>query len=388
MERLSIVQSHLCSIRPKQEPDQLLKEWRGNCFKIIFNRPKKYNANGITMQLGLIKAIEEANSSAKVCILTSTLPGKAFCAGGDVTELLLMFKNNIQEEGIRLYYKVMFEMASAKPITIALWDGIVMGGGAGLSTNCNIKIATENTVYAMPEAKLGYFTDVGASYFLSRLKKNIGLYLAMTANSLKGKEVYQAGVADYFVRSKNLPALEAEIERIAQVPTVNEGLIQEIIEKYAENVEKVYNGEDLIAEIFNGKSLSEVLEKLQKESQRNVMVKNWYEDVMKNCPLSQFYIFELLKRGKNLNLHEALSTEAYLALRVNRKDFFEGVRAVLINKGRKPNWSVTFDDLKTQKLEDYFPETIELVDYQGFQPEAFRNKIAQLYLNRFDYSEL
>ena len=376
MERLAAVGNHLSSRRKKQEVDQVLKEFRGNCFKIILNRPKQYNAMGGFMQLELLQAIEEANESSKVCILKSILAGKVFCAGGDVKDLVQLFMHEASDMVTMQYNKVMLEMARAKSITIAFWDGIVMGGGVGLSVNCNIKIATENTAFGMPEAKLGYFSDVGAAYFLPRIKKNIGLFLAMTAYSLKGKQAYQAGVADYFVLSKNIPALEAEIERISQIPTVNEALIRETIERFAENMPRVYEGEDLISEIFQGKAVSEVLEKLKQKSQENTTVKKWYGAILKNCPLSLFYNFESLKRGKTLNLHEALSLETYVATKVDRADFLEGVRTVLVEKGEKPNWSVTFEELKTQKPEDYFPEKLTLVDFDGYKPDIESNLAA------------
>ena len=362
MERLSIVKRHFCSSkRAKKELDQVLREWRGNCFKIIFNRPKQFNAMGGIMYYELLKAIDEANT-AKVCLLKSTSAGKVFCAGADLKELVGLLTQQ-KKEGFVRYNKAMLGMAVAKPITIAFWDGIVMGGGAGISVNCNVKIATENTVFGMPEAKLGYFTNVGASYFLSRFRKNIGLFLAMTAYSLKGKEACQVGVADYFVHSKDIPALEAEIEKLSQIPTVNEALIRETVEKFAEKVEGVYEGEDLIAEIFQGKDVHEVLEKLKQESQKNAVVKKWYEDVLQCCPLSHLYDFELLRRGKELNLHEGLSLEDYLALKINFSDFTEGVRTVLVDKGSKPRWSVSYDELKKQKVEDYFPEKLQLIDY-------------------------
>ena len=373
MQRLATVKNHLPLSRGMLDADQVLKEWRGNCFKIILNRPKQYNAiTGIT-HLELLKAIEEANNSAKICILTSTLAGKVFCAGGDVKALVQLFMNEAVDPLIIQGNKTMLAMANAKPITIAFWDGIVMGGGVGISVNFDIKIATENTAFGMPEAKLGFFSDVGAAYFLPRLKKNIGLFLAMTSYSLKGKQAYQAEVADYFVLSKNLPALEAEIEKLSLDPTLSEELIRETIKKYAEKIPKVYEGEDLIAEIFQGKDVSEVLEKLKQKSQENTTVKKWYGDILKNCPLSLFYNFESLKRGKTMNLHEALSMDCYLATKVNRVDFLEGVRTVLVEKGAKPNWSTTFEGLKTQKPEDYFPEKLALIDFESFKPSLEYN---------------
>ena len=366
MERLSYLESHLYASQRKEAAAQVLKEWRGNCLKIILNRPKAYNALCSKMNPELFKAIEEANQSAKVCIVKSILAGKVFSAGGDIKELVAMKKNGTQAALIRQFNSLMFAMSQAKPIKIAFWDGIVMGAGVGLSVNSNIKIATENTAFAMPEAKLGHFTDVGASYFLSRLKKNIGLFLALTAYSLKGKQAYQVGVADYFVNSKDLPALEAEIEELSLDPTVNEALIRKTIEKYAEKIPQVYEGEDLIAEIFQGKDVSEVLEKLKQKSEENATVKKWYEDILKNSAISLFYGFELLKRGKKLNLHEALSIEEYLASKERQEDLYEGVRIVLVDKGARPNWKTTLQDIPALKVEEFFPEQIKLIDYQSY----------------------
>jgi len=333
---------------------------------MALNRPRQLNTLNLKMQRAILQAIEEANESASVYILKSTSPGRVFCAGGDVIEASTQFAKHF-EDGILRYYKMFLSMAKAKPITVAFWDGIVMGGGAGLSSNCNIRIATENTQYAMPEAKLGYLTDVGSTYFLSRLRKNIGLFLAFSAYSLKGKEAYQVGIADYYVQSKNLPALEAEIERVSQFPAVNEAMIREVCEKFAENIFKSYDGEDVIDELFQGKDVEEIINKLKEESQENERVGRWYQDIMKNSPMSFYYSFELLKRGKSLNLQEALSLEAYLTERVNFAEFQEGIRAVLKEKGSKPNWSLKVEELKNLNIDDYFPRELKVLDFLAFK---------------------
>ncbi len=97
------------------------------------------------------------------------------------------------------------------PILVALMDGIVMGGGVGISVHAPIRIATENSLFAMPEAKLGLFTDVGGGYFLSRLKNNLGLFIGLTGYRLKGADLYHAGVADYYVQRDKLHMLKDEI---------------------------------------------------------------------------------------------------------------------------------------------------------------------------------
>ena len=101
-------------------------------------------------------------------------------------------------------------MAKMRPLQIALWNGITMGGGVGVSCHAPIRVATDKTVFSLPETGIGFFTDVGGSYFLSRLKNNIslGLYLGLTGHRLKGEEVIQWGVATHYVPMTKLEDLK------------------------------------------------------------------------------------------------------------------------------------------------------------------------------------
>jgi enoyl-CoA hydratase/carnithine racemase len=146
--------------------------------------------------------------------------GKAFCAGGDVKSLYLAKtspseKNppSILTEFFLREYILDYKLAIMKPVLVALMDGIVMGGGVGISVHAPIRIATETSTFAMPEAKLGLFTDVGGGYFLSRLKNNLGMFLGLTGYRLKGADLYHAGVADFFVQRESLKSLKEEISK-------------------------------------------------------------------------------------------------------------------------------------------------------------------------------
>jgi 3-hydroxyisobutyryl-CoA hydrolase len=96
-----------------------------------------------------------------------------------------------------------------KPLQISIWNGIVMGGGVGVSVHAPIRVATDNTVYAMPETGIGFFTDVGGSYFLPRIKHNIqhGLYLGLTGHRIKARELVQWGIATHFVPQTHIEQL-------------------------------------------------------------------------------------------------------------------------------------------------------------------------------------
>lgn len=132
-------------------------------------------------------------------------------------------------------------------------DGIVMGGGVGISVHAPIKIATENSVFAMPEAKIAFFTDVGGGYFLSRLRSNIGLYLGLTGARLKGKELVATGVANYYVPRDRLEALEEDVKSSLK-PNSTASDIKTIVAKYAENIPNTFTHEEEIKELFNGES--------------------------------------------------------------------------------------------------------------------------------------
>jgi enoyl-CoA hydratase/carnithine racemase len=97
-----------------------------------------------------------------------------------------------------------YKVSQLKALNIANWDGIVMGGGVGISAHSPFIIATENTMYAMPEGKIGFFTDIAAGYFLSRLRNNIGYYLGLTGARLKGEDVYIAGLANFYISREDV----------------------------------------------------------------------------------------------------------------------------------------------------------------------------------------
>ena len=139
-------------------------------------------------------------------IVLSGEGGKAFCAGGDVkslyyakTEPSTATPHSLLKSFFYNEYKLDYKLATMNPLLVAFMDGIVMGGGVGISINAPIRIATEKSMFARPEGKLGLFTDVGGGYFLSRLNHNLGYFIGLTGYRLKGADLVHAGVADHFV---------------------------------------------------------------------------------------------------------------------------------------------------------------------------------------------
>ncbi|KAG5935468.1 hypothetical protein E4U60_003152 [Claviceps pazoutovae] len=187
---------------------------------IILNRPKQLNSlNGSMIRKIVPRMIEWEKSDMANIVLLKGAGDRALCAGGDVAALA-----KLNQEGpdgwkksadfFALEYKLMHYIATYKKPYIALMDGVTMGGGVGLSMHAPFRIATEKTVFAMPETTIGFFPDVGASFFLPRLNGAMGTYLALTSDRLIGPNVFYSGIATHYLHSTSLPDLEAHLAEL------------------------------------------------------------------------------------------------------------------------------------------------------------------------------
>lgn len=202
-----------------QESTVLFKQLSPAVAEIRLNKPKALNAIDQQMITSIRDWIPQQQDKLAAVIISGE-GGKAFCAGGDVKSLYLAKTQpspscppSILETFFYTEYQLDYALAAMRPLLIAFMDGIVMGGGVGVSVHAPIKIATENSVFAMPEGKLGLFTDVGGGYFLSRLANNLGMYLGLTGYRLKGADLLHAGIAHYYVKRENLSKLAETIAK-------------------------------------------------------------------------------------------------------------------------------------------------------------------------------
>ncbi|GAB4837688.1 hypothetical protein Ancab_002540 [Ancistrocladus abbreviatus] len=184
------------------------------------------------MVTAMLKILGEYEKDPNIKLIILKGSGKAFCAGGDVLGTI-----QTATAGHRSYPTIFYGrqlqldylIATYKKPVVSLINGVIMGGGAGLSMHTTFRIVTEKTVFAMPEAAIGLFTDVGASYFLSQLPGCIGEYLDLIGARLTGGEMFACGLATHFVSSKDLPLLENELEQLGS----NASSIGEIVKKYS-----------------------------------------------------------------------------------------------------------------------------------------------------------
>ncbi|KAH8551806.1 ClpP/crotonase-like domain-containing protein [Umbelopsis sp. PMI_123] len=313
---------------------------------LILNRPKRLNALNWDMINSMKPQLEawELSDLAKVVLLKGS-GGKGFCAGGDVRKLSskavieLSAKNDpLALKFFEDEYKVDHFIATMTTPFVSVMNGITMGGGVGLSVHAAFRIATENTLFAMPETAIGFFPDVGGSFFLSRLDGHIGAYLGMTGKRLKGLDVLYAGIATHYVPSNRLPALEA---RLSELETQNLDVINDAIEDFtevdtAESFMLDAETRKSIDKVFGKKTVEDIMAALEKEE--SAWAKETKDTLLKMSPSSLKITLEQVKQGAQKSIKSCFKMEYGMVQQsLADHDFAEGVIASLVNK-TTPQW--------------------------------------------------
>ncbi|KAF7287988.1 hypothetical protein GWI33_000048 [Rhynchophorus ferrugineus] len=344
-----------------EESDVLTREI-GDKGIIILNRPKALNSLNLSMVNKIYPALKKWETTKSLVIVKGE-GGKAFCAGGDVKAIALAaFKGDkMGHEFFRWEYTNNGLIGTYKIPYIAFIDGIVMGGGVGLSVHGPYRVATERSLFAMPETQIGLFPDVGGSHFLPRLEGRLGWYLALTGVRLKGADIFKAGIATHLVDSSKLNNLEEDL-----LQTSNESDIKTVLAKYHNDNKSEFSLSpymDKINHCFGAPTVEEVFIRLVKDGSQ------WAEETIKTLnkmsPTSLKITYRQLEYGKSLNLLDCLRMEYRMAVNcVNNHDFREGVRALLIDKDQSPKWQpATLEDVTDEIVDSYFeklPEKQEL----------------------------
>lgn len=352
---------------PGDEKEDVLFDTLFGMRTIELNRPAKLHSLNGSMIRKIVPRLQEWSKSdmANVVIIKGTGP-KAFCAGGDVADLA---KDNLNgKEGqqrstdyFALEYKLDHLIATYKKPYVAFMDGVTMGGGVGLSVHAPLRIATERTLFAMPETTIGLFPDVGASFFLPRLPGAVGTYLALTSDRLKGANVFYAGIATHYLHSTSLPALERRLAelRFKDYDTLPErlNLIDATIEEFCTGLPHdqpmTIQGEirKAIDRCFGKTNVPAIIEALKAEEGET---KEWAEQTLEKLhqrsPTSVYVTLRAMQLGKKWSIAETFRREYLIAGNFMRHpDFTEGVHALLIRKDGKPKW-------EPASLEDITPE--------------------------------
>ncbi|XP_040930704.1 3-hydroxyisobutyryl-CoA hydrolase 1 isoform X2 [Gossypium hirsutum] len=302
-------------------------------------------ARKISRLLELFLAYEE-DPNVKLVMLKGE--GRAFCAGGDVVAVVHDIWAGGWRAGANFFMKefsLNYLMATYSKPQVSILNGIVMGGGNGVSMHGRFRVATENSVFAMPETALGLFPDVGASYFLSRLPGFFGEYVGLTGARLDGAEMLACGLATHFVPSAKLPMVEVALcDADSSDPVIISSIIDQYCEKSSLKEQTVYNRLDVIDRCFSQRTVEEILSALEREvvDQRDGWISATIQTLKKASPTSLKISLRSIRVGRVQGVGACLTREYRMVCHVMRgefsNDFLEGCRAILLDKDKNPKW--------------------------------------------------
>ena len=315
----------------EQEP-HILFEKRGALGLITLNRPRALNALTHGMCLGLAKILTKwAQDDGVKAVAIRGAGAKAFCAGGDIRA---MYESSIAGTAAAAKfladeYRVNAMIGAYPKPYIALTQGIVMGGGAGVSLHGSHRLADETLVFAMPESGIGFVTDVGATYFLSRCPGEAGLYLGLTGARIGLADAMALGLVTHAVKAADQAALLARLADGAAPDAA--------IASFAFRPGAAQLAASRLDTIFAAASVEAILERLDRDG--GAFAQETAAIMRSRSPTSLKLIFRALREAGSKNLNECLKMEYRIASRaVMAHDFREGVRATLVEKGATPRW--------------------------------------------------
>ncbi|KAJ7539148.1 hypothetical protein O6H91_11G078600 [Diphasiastrum complanatum] len=330
---------------------------------LTLNRPKVLNSINLPLVSRVAELYEEWEKDEHVkCILTKGA-GRVFSAGGDLRMFYSIGKRDESwKEVVYKKYWLDYHIHTFKKPIVAFWHGLVMGGGAGLTVACKFRIATEKTIFSLPEAAIGYHTDCAASYYLPRLKGHFGTYLAITGARLTGAEVFVSGLATHFVPSQSLLDVE---KRLVALDTGDVNAIKSTIDEFSIipelDQQSVLNRLDLVEKIFSKDSIEEITAVLlaEMEDAHDEWLKDAAKALKRSSPLGLKQTFRSVSEGRNRTLADCLRVEYRVTLNALRatisNDFYEGMRATVIEKDNSPTWNpATLPEVTSEKLDLVF----------------------------------
>lgn len=331
-------------------PDDVLFSTHHHLQKITLNRPKKLNSLDLSMIDKIHPRLEAYAKARDVKVVLINGSGRAFCAGGDVAALAESNKAGEHHKGKHYFaseYRLDHLIATfSKPIVV-LVDGICMGGGVGLTINAPIRVITEKSVLAMPESTIGFFPDVGASRFLSKLG-SVGKYLACTAHRLEGAQIVLSGLGTHYVASARISELE---HALGEMTTTDLKSIQDLIATYTEPITETFKLGSHATELaaFEAASLPQVLANL--DAIDSEFAKDTAKTMRQKSPISLAVALKAQQLGQHWSIREVFEQEYNIACKfMHNPDFIEGVESTLKHR-RLGEWQEKRVDVN---VDDYF----------------------------------
>lgn len=349
MLRVHSILTHMSRNFCSSSKSDILTKETGCVGQVLLNRPDKLNALSLEMVRTLSPIYEKwcTEDSPVSCVFMHGT-GKAFCAGGDVAEIReqVLTGGALPHEFFYEEYQLNHQIATAFErkglVQVSVWDGVTMGGGVGLSLHGKVRVATEKTLFAMPECGIGFFPDVGGTYALGRLSGHslaLGCYIALTGCRLNAADCLFANLATHYVNSCDVELLRSDLEKVQDATGV-----YAVLDRVKGNVHAkgdIAGNIEVINQCFNGSSIADVLLKLSE------VESDWARKTLKTLqsksPTALNVTLEALHRHskENVSIGSALKNEYRIRQRfmVKEGDFVEGIRAVLVDKDQNPRWN-------------------------------------------------
>lgn len=338
----------------EQPVDELLIEQKGSCAVITLNRPRALNALNTAMRTKLAEAYPRFARDAQVyCVVVQSASDKAFSAGGDVREIVRWGRDDrdAARRALKDEYALNWLHECFSKPTISLIDGPVMGSGVGITLFGTHRVAGERYRFAMPETAIGLFPDVGVAWSLSRLPHSIGMYLGLTGRSIGAADAYALGLLTHCIPAAQFEEIKAALIDTWPVDTVLDDRHVDPgpgeLSRYA----------PIIESCFSAPSVEEIIVRLAGIAGSD---RAWAQAVIaelkSRSPISLKVTHRHIREASAFDLRQTLVVDYRLACRfLDGRDFYEGVRAALIDKDGNPKWQpAKLEDVTPTMVEEYF----------------------------------
>ena len=338
--------------------DDILFERRGAAGLVTLNRPQALNAVTHDMVLALRAQLDAwANDDAITRIVIAAAGERAFSAGGDIRHLYDLGQAGRHAEALQFWrdeYPLNVAIKKYRKPYVALIDGLVMGGGVGVSVHGSHRVAGDRFSFAMPEVGIGFFPDVGATWFLPRMPGELGTYCGLTGERFNGADACAAGIATHRIPSARFPALLDGLTGTVSV----DALLAAFAEPAGEG--PIVARRAAIDRLFAGNSVEGILAALDREAASGGADAEWAKKtaatMRTKSPLSLKLALAQVRRGKTYDFETCMRAEFRIVSRViHGSDFYEGVRAVIVDKDNAPRWRpATLAEVSEAEVERHF----------------------------------
>jgi len=322
-------------------PAEVLFERRGTAGLVTLDRPHALNAVTHAMVRALARQLAEwADDAAVTRVVVHAAGGRAFSAGGDLRALYDLARAGRHDEALNFWrdeYRLNALIKRYRKPYVALIDGIAMGGGVGVSIHGSHRVAGDSFTFAMPEVGIGFFPDVGATWFLPRLPGELGTFCALTGERVQAADAVRAGLATHRVSSAQFPDLRDALCSAVPVDALLNAFAT------ATGTGPLAARQPAINRLFKADRVEDVLAALDAEGAADGADADFARAaaaaMRTKSPLSLKLALAQLRRGRQLDFDECMRTELRIVSRVvYGHDFYEGIRAVIIDKDQAPHW--------------------------------------------------